>query len=180
MSLALLSRLTWVGARFEEGWAATILIRCGSGWGEGVIMVRYWLCVTNQANWRVVKEKLIWGVSERYRRRMEELSPGDLLVFYVRPKRIAGIFKAASKPFVDKKRIFSSEGFRTDEVFPHRVRLEPVLVPPEPVPFEPLVPKLKFIKNKARWTGHLRGAMRPIPEEDYELIKSALKAGQES
>ena len=139
-------------------------------------MVRYWLCVTNQANWQVVKERSIWGVSDRYKRRMEELSQGDLLVFYVKPKSIAGIFKVVSKPFVDRKRIFSSEGFRPDEVFPNRVRLEPILVPAEPAPFEPLVPKLKFIKNKLRWTGHLRGAMRPIPEEDYELIKAQLEA----
>jgi len=81
------------------------------------------------------------------------------------------------RPYVDKKPIFSSEGFKAGEVFPHRVRLEPVLVPPEPVPFEPLVPVLKFIKNKVKWTGHLRGAMRPIPEEDYKSIKAALEAG---
>ena len=25
-------------------------------------MVNYWLCVTNEENWRVVKERKIWGV----------------------------------------------------------------------------------------------------------------------
>jgi len=139
-------------------------------------MVRYWLCVVNEANWRIVRERLLWGVSERYRRRMEELSEGDLLVFYVRPKRIGGIFRAASRPFVDKKPVFSSEGFRAGELFPYRVRLEPVLVPPEPLPFEPLIPRLSFIKNKARWTGYIRGAMREIPEGDYELIRTELEA----
>jgi len=139
-------------------------------------MVRYWLCVVNEANWEVVKDKLIWGVSDRYKRRMEELSEGDLLVFYVRPKKLGGIFRASSRPYVDKKAIFSSEGFRPGEVFPNRVKIEPILVPPEPVPFEPLVPKLKFIRNKEKWTGHLRGAMRPIPEEDYETIRGYLEA----
>jgi predicted RNA-binding protein len=34
-----------------------------------------------------------------------------------------------------------------------------------------LIPKLKFIKNKQKWTGHIQGkAMREIPEEDYNLI----------
>ena len=139
-------------------------------------MVKYWLCVVNEANWRIVRKRLLWGVSERYRRKMEELSEGDLLVFYVRPKSIRGIFRAASRPFVDKKPVFSSEGFRAGEVFPYRVRLEPVLVPPEPLPFEPLIPRLSFIKNKARWTGYLRGAMREIPEGDYELIRAELEA----
>ncbi len=138
-------------------------------------MAKYWLCVVNEENWRIVREKLLWGVSDRYRRRMEELHAGDLLVFYVRPKRLGGIFKAVSEPFVDRRPVFSSEGFRAGEVFPHRVRLEPVLVPPEPVPFEPLVPELGFIKNKQKWTGHLRGAMRPIPEEDYEVLRAALE-----
>ncbi len=138
-------------------------------------MPRYWLCVVNEANWRVVKEKRVWGVSDRYKRRMEELSEGDLLIFYVRPKRIGGIFRVSSRPYVDKKAIFSSEGFRAGEVFPNRVRIEPVLVPEEPVPFEPLVGRLKFIKNKEKWTGHLRGAMREIPEEDYEVLREALE-----
>ena len=134
------------------------------------------MCVVNEANWRIVRERLLWGVSERYKRKMEELSEGDLLVFYVRPKRIGGIFKATSKPFTDKKPVFSSEGFRAGEVFPCRVRLEPLLIPPEPVPFEPLIPRLSFIKNKAKWTGYLRGAMREIPEGDYELIRAELEA----
>ena len=138
-------------------------------------MVRYWLCITNEENWRVVKEKLIWGVSDRYERRISGVSKGDILVFYVKPKRIGGIFKAASGPYKDKSRIFSSEGFRPEEVFPNRVRLEPLLVPDEPIPFEPLVPKLSFIKNKTKWTGHLRGAMRSIPEEDYEIIRAEVE-----
>jgi len=28
------------------------------------------------------------------------------------------------------------------------------------------------IKNKKMWTGHIRGAMRVIPEEDYQNIIS--------
>ena len=139
-------------------------------------MVKYWLCVVNEANWRIVKERLLWGVSERYKRKMNEVSEGDLLVFYVKPKRIGGIFKVISKPFVDKKVVFSSEGFRTGEVFPYRVRLKSLLIPPEPLPFEPLIPRLSFIKNKARWTGYIRGAMREIPEGDYELIRAELEA----
>ena len=138
------------------------------------VMTKYWLCVVNEENWRIVKEKLVWGVSDRYKRKMEELEEGDFVAFYVRPKKLGGIFKAASKPYVDKKPIFSSEGFRTGEVFPNRVKIEPVLVPEEPVPFEPLIGRLKFIRNKEKWTGHLRGAMRQIPEEDFEVLREAL------
>jgi len=41
----------------------------------------------------------------------------------------------------------------------------------KPIEFKPLIPKLRFITNKKRWSGHLMGkAMREIPEEDFKLI----------
>jgi len=43
----------------------------------------------------------------------------------------------------------------------------------KPIEFKPLIPKLKFITNKKKWTGHLMGkAMREIPEDDFKLISS--------
>jgi len=140
-------------------------------------MVRYWLCVTNEENWRVVKKRLVWGVSGRYRAKMESVEIGDFLIFYVKPLRIGGIFVAASEPFTSTEKVFSSEGFSEKEVFPYRVRLKPLIVPDKPVDFKPLIPKLKFITNKEMWTGHLRGAMRTIPEEDFNLIKETIMGG---
>jgi len=135
----------------------------------------YWICVTNEENWTVVKQQKIWGVSERYRREMEEVEPGDALVFYVKPKRIGGIFKATSKSFQSDTKIFGTTGFSEEEVFPHRVRLERMIVPDKPLGFEGLIPKLKFITNKEYWTGHLRRAMRTIPEGDFELVRSIVE-----
>jgi predicted RNA-binding protein len=34
---------------------------------------------------------------------------------------------------------------------------------------------LKFITNKTMWTGHIRQAMRVIPEEDYQRLMSSNK-----
>jgi len=76
----------------------------------------YWLCITTEENWRVIKDKNIWG---------------DKLVFYlkqekvkdeVKEPRIAGIFGVISEPFRDSIRIFSSKGMKTNEVFPWRVK----------------------------------------------------------
>ncbi|MEM2352493.1 MAG: EVE domain-containing protein [Thermoproteota archaeon] len=132
--------------------------------------MNYWLCVTNEENWKVVKERKIWGVPKRNRRQIEAVKPGDLLVFYVMPKRIMGIFKAVSGTFESDELIFSWGEFGREEVFPYRVKLEPVAIAEKPVQFESLIPKLKFIVNKKMWTGYLRGAMRTIPKEDYDLI----------
>jgi len=64
-------------------------------------MVNYWICVTNEENWNVVKKRKVWGVPERSRRQIENVKPDDLLVMYVKPQRVAGIFKAVSGSFED-------------------------------------------------------------------------------
>jgi len=132
--------------------------------------MKYWLCVTNDENWEVVKRSKVWGVPRRSRGFIEQVKPGDLLVFYVSPKKIAGIFKAISESFQDDEKIFSYQGFGREEIFPYRVKLEPVLIAQEPLQFDNLIPKLRFIVNKKRWTGYLRRAMIDIPKEDYDLI----------
>ncbi|MEM2293130.1 MAG: EVE domain-containing protein [Nitrososphaerota archaeon] len=139
--------------------------------------MNYWLCVTNEENWKVIKERKVWGVSKRNKRSIERVKPGDLLVFYVMPQRIMGIFKATSEPFESTEGIFSWGEFGREEVFPHRVKLEPVVIAEEPIYFKDLIPRLRFIRNKKMWTGYLRRAMRTIPREDYNLIYTAISRG---
>ena len=75
--------------------------------------MKYWLCVANEENWGIAKEKNIWGVSERHKNQLNKVEVNDLIVFYLRqeklmdkvfPSRISGIFKVASKPFKDERR----------------------------------------------------------------------------
>ena len=58
------------------------------------------------------------------------------------------------------------------------MKVRPVTVFPEPLEFKPLIGDLKFITNKTMWSGHLRIAMREIPEDDYRLILK--RAGAEA
>lgn len=139
--------------------------------------MNHWLCVTNEENWNVIKERKIWGVPKRDKRLIERVKPGDLLVFYMMPQRIMGVFKAVSEPFESAEEVFSWGGFGREEVFPYRVKLEPVIIAEEPLLFKDLIPKLKFITNKKMRTGHLRRAMRTILKEDYDLIYSAIRRG---
>lgn len=146
--------------------------------------MNYWLCITNEENWNVIKAENIWGVSEGHKNQLSKVEIGDFLVFYLKqekigdrvlPSRISGIFKVTSESFKDKKGIFSPIGFG-DELFPYRVRLEPVIIPRESIEFKPLIQSLKFIKNKKKWWGHIQGkALRTIPEEDFELIRSKIR-----
>ena len=136
--------------------------------------MRYWLCVANQENWEVIREKNIWGVEERHRNTISKVKPGDRLLIYVMGTkkenetllpRIVAAYEAVSEVFTDSSRIFKSK------VYPLRIRLRPITVFPKPLDFRELVPKLGFIKNKRFWVGHIRGkAMREIPGRDFETV----------
>jgi predicted RNA-binding protein len=139
-------------------------------------MMKYWLCVTNNENWHVLRKRRIWGISERNRRQMDEVKIGDMLVFYVKPKQIGGVYEAVSKPFVDNEKVFGNAGLSEQETFPRRVKVKPFVVSKEPIPFDNVVAKLSFISYKKRWQGYLRKAMQTIPQEDYERILALLKA----
>ena len=137
----------------------------------------YWLCVTTEANWNVVKEKNVWGVGERFKSAIQRVKPGDKLIFYVMqtkknkdiiPSRITGIFEAVSEPYKDSTKIFKPYG--TEQTFPYRVKLKPIKIFEKPINFKNLVLKLSFIKNKQRWTGSLRRVMIEISEKDYKTI----------
>lgn len=144
--------------------------------------MNYWICITNEENWNVVKGENIWGVSEKHKNQLNKAEIDDFLVFYLKQEeikdeilssRISGMFKVVSKAFKDEKRIFGSVG---TETFPYRVKLEPVFIPEKPIEFKPLLQSLGFIKNKEKWWGHIQGkAMRTIPESDFELIKSEMR-----
>ena len=140
-------------------------------------MVNYWLCMTNNENWFVVRQRKIWGVPRRNKMQLGRVKSGDFLVFYVkRKKKLAGIFRAVSEPSESGKKIFGSAGFAEEETFSNRVRLEPFIIPQAPIAFEKLIPKLKFITNKEKWSTHLMGrAMRMIPKDDYNKIKSSME-----
>jgi predicted RNA-binding protein len=96
----------------------------------------------------------------------------------IKESRIAGIYQAASAFYTDDKRIFKFPKGMVNETFPLRIKLQQVNIFKQPLEFKPLIPKLKFITNKQRWSGHLRGkAMTTIPEEDYKLIRNKGEKG---
>ncbi len=145
----------------------------------------FWLCITNEENWKVIKQKNIWGVPERHRNTIAKAKPGDKLLIYLKQERdkdtikeprIIAVYEVASEVFRDSSRIFKTPQGMGNETFPLRIELKPVKIFDKPVEFKPLIPKLKFITNKKKWSGHLMGkAMREVPEEDYRLIVGSAK-----
>jgi len=140
----------------------------------------YWLCITTEENWKVIKEKNIWGVPERHKNTIAKVKPGDKLLIYLKQEkignekkdpRIVAVYEATSEIFRDSRKIFVSPPEMGNESFPLRIKLKPVKTFSTPIDFKSLIPKLKFITNKENWVGHIMGkAMREIPEEDFQLI----------
>ncbi|WP_292519531.1 EVE domain-containing protein [Methanoculleus sp.] len=139
----------------------------------------HWIASSNRDNWKILEKKHVWGVPKRNRTLMQRVKPGDTILVYVRqekegdtilPSAITGAYEVVSEPYEDHSRLFVSPPRMGDEVFPFRMKVRPVTVFTELLEFKPLIPDLTFIKNKSMWTGHIRVAMREIPEEDYQLI----------
>lgn len=142
-------------------------------------MVQRWLCISTRANDDVTRKKLVWGVANRYQNTIARVKKGDTLLMYtmqeivdheVIPSAVTGIYEASSDFYEDESPIFVTPKSLGSEVFPLRIKVKPVKIFKEPIPFKPLVPKMTFIKNKTMWSGSIRTAMRVIPEEDYKLI----------
>ncbi len=109
-----------------------------------------------------------------FKNTIAKVKPGDKLVIYLKQERvrdkvrepgIVAVYEVVSEPFKDSTRIFSSKGMKSSgETFPWRVKIKPIKIFDKPIKFKPLIPKLKFITNKKKWSGHLMGkAMREIP-----------------
>ncbi len=142
-------------------------------------MVQRWLCISTRANDEVTRKKLVWGVANRYQNTIARVKKGDTLLMYtmqeiidreIKPSAVTGIYEASSDFYEDVSPIFVTPQALGNEVFPLRIKVKPVKIFKEPIPFKPLVPKMTFIKNKTMWSGSIRTAMRVIPEEDYQTI----------
>jgi predicted RNA-binding protein len=141
--------------------------------------MKYWFASSNRENFEIIRQKHIWGIPKRNRSIIGRVTPGDLLLVYVAqqkegeeilPSAVAGAFEIVSEGYEDFTPLFVTPERMGSEAFPYRVKLRPVKIFNEPVEFKPLIPDLSFIRNKTMWTGHIRVAMREIPEEDYRLI----------
>ena len=145
----------------------------------------YWLCITTEENWNVIRKKNVWGVQEKHRNTIGRVKAGDKCLIYVMstkkddemiPPRIMASYEVTSTVKTDKSKIFKPPERNRNETFPLRIKLKPERVFKKPVEFKPLIPKLRFIKNKQKWTGHIQSkAMREIPEEDYLLIMNSAR-----
>lgn len=122
-----------------------------------------WLCILTKENFDVVKKERLYGVPARAQYRIEELSLGDTLVFYVisPKKRIVGISKVASSMFEEKKKAPWK-----DRLYPYRVRIDEV--EEISVPYSRFVGKISGVKKRIP----MGSSIIPLNKSDLEKIRS--------
>ncbi|ABR53992.1 protein of unknown function DUF55 [Methanococcus vannielii SB] len=138
--------------------------------------MNYFLCITTEENWNIIKEKKIWGVSKKYQNTISKVNLGDYLIIYEmgkqgkepKPQYIRAIYEVVSEIKEDNKKLF--ESYSPNETYPLRIKLKEVKIFEKPILFKELVPEMDFITNKKFWSGSLRRAMAQISEKDYEKI----------
>jgi hypothetical protein len=107
---------------------------------------------------------------------LKRLSAGDALVFYS-PKTSLRDGKPL-KAFTAIGRVADDELYQVEmspEFVPWRRNVEFAACLEAPI--APLIDQLSFIKDKRRWGYVFRFGLFEIPCRDFELIKTAMKAG---
>ena len=104
---------------------------------------------------------------------LKRLKKGDWMVFY--SPRTAYVDGEVLRNFTAICQIADDE--------PYQVELESGRQPFRrnaeyhecmPIPIEPFIPELSFIKDKKHWGYMFRFGLFPIPESDFELIRNAM------
>ena len=133
-------------------------------------MTKYWLFIINKENWEVVKQTNIIG--SNYEDKTELINKDDIIVIYaIRPiSSILATYKVVSK-FTENKKIFIRD------IYPYRLRMEPIKILETPILFKELVNKFSFIKNKNSWQSYLFGVrgVRELAQKDYYIIEKEIQ-----
>lgn len=141
---------------------------------------RFWCLTTSPDNFVATAERgwTVQGIKSRRRRTAEELQPGDKLVYYL-TKRAAfgGVVEVTSTVFEDHEPIWSS---KPGEDYPWRVRIAPETVITDAddwVSAEDLLGALEFPTKwpAEHWRLAFQGNIREWPEQDYDVVRSALE-----
>ncbi|HNU61734.1 MAG TPA: hypothetical protein PKL04_06010 [Methanofastidiosum sp.] len=134
-------------------------------------MTNYWLMITDQENWLVIKEHEIYATNTK--KIFENLKIYDKIVMYLIPKQICGIF-VISDLYPKKITTFSNKEYK----YYFNISPEIIIEPPMKIrkrEKSELIDKISIFKNALHWGGVIMGkSILTISKEDYLLIESKL------
>ena len=129
----------------------------------------HWLAVTTADNWSRCLSTKTWGVIDQYESSLRRSAAGDDILVHIVGMKCAGIYRVTEPYFRSEEPIWP------DDVYPHRIRFEPALAPPEPVDIKQFY--YSFFPTKSP-QGYFRTAFRELPDDEFELFREFLERGK--
>ena len=113
-----------------------------------------------------------WG--DENPQRINQIRPGDLLIFYIKGVHKLGAAAIATTPVYR-----SSDATWTDREYPYRFDFVILVNPAAPLDFKPLIPQVSFLPRKdEKWGTALQTSSLELPDSDAQLLITAIGAAQ--
>ncbi len=145
-------------------------------------MPSYWIVVGSEENMRIAEARGfdIFGFKSTRRGEVAQMRPGDKLIFYLtKIMKFGGLATVTSEYFEDHTKLFKSEK-KPQEDYPFRVSVKPeiILAPDQYLDVKEIAPRMQYPKKwpPEHWRLAFQGNLHQIPQEDYDLILSEVKA----
>ena len=102
---------------------------------------------------------------EYAKRKIQEMKPGDLVVFYIKEKKVfMGPFIVTTEAYYEDKTVIWP-----DKRYPWRIGIRPYKKYVKKNAGE-IIEELEFIKDPRKWGAYLQGEMREISKRDFRRI----------
>ncbi len=126
-----------------------------------------WLGVASSENWNKCIENRIWACDDNRSQQIKRMKKGDEIVIYLTGMKLAGICKVVSDYFYDDTRLWD------DGIYPHRIRIEPLLIPTYPIDTKKLYNV--YLKYKGASGGYFGQAIRQLPSDEFSIFQSEIQ-----
>lgn len=143
-------------------------------------MARYWIVVGGPEIFAKTRELGFTRHGFKSTRRVmaQKILPGDLMAFYITGKKqFAGAARVTSSVVEEQTRVWESSK-KPNEMYPYRVGIEAVVMPPEDrwLDAEPYHDKFTWTQKwpRANWTLAYQGNLHEVPQPDFEMLQEDL------
>lgn len=138
--------------------------------------MRYWIGVASQQHVQRGVEGGFAQLCHGQARPLQRMAEGDWIVYYSPREGLPGSTPCQAFTAIGEVGgLFDSVELTTD-FLPYRRQVR--FLPAQDVPIRPLLPLLSFITDKQRWGHAFRLGYVEIPQDDFELIATAMLGQQ--
>ena len=139
----------------------------------------FWMIANNERNFRITQGLgfSLLGLKGQHRRKVQRVSEGDRVLFYVTQiRRFVATATAISDYFEAEDTIWEKEGRAS---FPYRVKIRPdiALQDEQFMDANLIAPRLEYVKRWAPedWYMAFQGNLHLLPKSDFLLIEEEMK-----